>query len=76
MFARVLVRQDTGSRFMDPLVTTGMVEMPVGVYQLLDGIPVDAREGFRNVRTRGNDFRINQQLSVRADKNRDISTSP
>ena len=32
MFARVLVRQDTGSGFMDPLVAAGVVEMPVGIY--------------------------------------------
>ena len=64
MFTRVLVRQDIGSGFMNPLVTAGMVEVPVGIDQLFDGIWVDAREGFGNVRTRGNNFRINQQLSV------------
>ena len=74
MFTRVLVRQDTGSGFMDPLVAAGMVEVSVGVDQLFDGICVDAREGFRDVRTCGNDFRIDQQLSVRANENGDIST--
>jgi hypothetical protein len=74
MFTRVLVRQDTGSGFMDPLVAAGVVEMPVGVDQLFDRICVDARKGFRDVRTGGNDFRINQQLSVRASENSDIST--
>ena len=47
MFARVLMRQDTGSSLMDPLVTAGVVEMPVSVDQLFDGIRVDAREGFQ-----------------------------
>ena len=60
MFARVLVRQNTGSGFMDPLVAAGVVEMLVGIYQLFDGIPIDAREGFRDVRTCSNDSRINQ----------------
>jgi hypothetical protein len=50
MFTRVLVRKDTGSGFMGPLVAAGVVEMPVGVDQLLDGICVDARESFRDVR--------------------------
>ena len=48
IFTRVLVRHDTGSGFMDPLVAAGMVEMPVGVDQLFDGICVDSREGFRD----------------------------
>src|ERR1700758_3442353 len=42
---------------------------------MFDGICIDARESFGNVRTCGDDFRINQQLSVRASKNGDISTS-
>src|SRR5271154_5631679 len=75
MFARVLVRQDAGSGLVKPLVTTGVVEMPVSVYQMFDGICIDAREGIRNVRTRGDDFRIDQQLSVRTGKNGDISAS-
>src|ERR1700676_2115784 len=75
MFARVFVRQDTGSGFMDPLVSAGMVEMPVGVDQLFDRICVDACEGFRDVWTCGDDLRIHHQLSVRACQNGDISTS-
>src|SRR3984885_7561256 len=75
MFARVFVRQDTGSGFMDPLVATGMVEMPVGVDQLFDRIRVDARESFRDVWTCGDDLCIHHQLSVRACQNGDISTS-
>ena len=73
--ARVFVRQYASSGFVNPFVAAGVVEMPVGVYQLLDRICVDARESFRNVRTGGDDFRINQQLSVRAGKDSDISTS-
>ena len=36
MFARVFVRQDAGSCLMQPLVTTGVVEMPVSVDQLFE----------------------------------------
>jgi len=52
-----------------------VVEVPVSVDQLFDGIRVDALEGFRDMRTCGNDCRINQQLSVRASENGDIPTS-
>src|SRR5580700_4002156 len=34
MLARVLMRQNAGSGFMQPLVSTGVVEVPVTVYQL------------------------------------------
>ena len=74
MFARVLMRQDAGSGFMDPLVAAGVVEVPVRVDQLFDGIRVDAREGLRDVRTCGDDLRIDQELSIRASENGDIST--
>ena len=75
MFARVFVREDTGSRFMEALVAAGVVEMPVSVDQEFDRIHVDACEGFRDVRTRGDNLRIHHQLAVRACQNGDISTS-
>ena len=74
MLACILLRQDAGSGFVQPLVATGVVEVPVGVYQLFDGVLIDACEGFGNVRTRGDDFRVDEQLSVRAGKNGNIST--
>jgi hypothetical protein len=49
-----------------------MTEMPVSVYQLFDRICIDAREGCRNVRTRRDDLRVHQQLSVGAGKDGDI----
>jgi hypothetical protein len=51
-----------------------VIEVPVSVDQLLDGVRIDAREGCRNIRTRGDDFRIHQQLPVGAGEDSDIST--
>ena len=75
MFARVLVGKDAGSGLMDPLVAAGVVEVPVGVDQLLDGIGVDACDGLFDIWTGGDDFGIYEQLSIGAGENGDISTS-
>src|ERR1700720_1825193 len=75
MLARIFLRQDARPRFVHPLIATGVIEVPVRVDQLLDGIGVDARDRLRNVRTRGDDFRIHEQLSIGAGQNGDISTS-
>ena len=41
-------------------------------YQLFHGIGIDARQCFRNVWMRGDDFSIDKQLSVWPGKNGDI----
>ena len=76
MFARVLLRQDAGSGFVQPLVAAGMIEVPVSVDQLLDGVRIDARQSGGNIRTRGDDFCIHEQLPVGAGKNSDVSARP
>ncbi len=75
MYAGVLVGEDAGSGLMDPLVAAGVVEVPVGVDELFDGIGVDAGEGFFDVWTGGDDLGIDEQLSVRAGQDGDVSTS-
>jgi hypothetical protein len=75
MLARVLLRQDGGARLVKPVVATGMLEVPVSVDQLLDGVGVDAGQGPGNVWMCGDDFRADEQLSVGAGKHRDVSTS-
>lgn len=42
MLARVPMRQDAGAGLVQPLVATGVIEVPVRVDQLLDGIGIDA----------------------------------
>ena len=76
MFACVFVSEDAGSGFVDPLVATGVVEVPVGVDQLPDGIGVDACDGLFDVWTSGDDFGVYEQLSIGAGENGDISPSP
>jgi hypothetical protein len=51
-----------------------MIEVPVRVDELLDGVRIDAGESCRNVRPRGDDFGIDEKLSVRTRKNSDVST--
>src|SRR5258705_5088595 len=73
MFARVLVGKDAGSGLMEPLVAASVVEVPVGVNQLPDGIGVDACDGLFDVGTGGDDFGVDDQLSIGTGKNGDIS---
>src|ERR1700722_6208843 len=74
MLAGVLLCQDTGSGFVEPFVTSGVIEVPVSVYQLFDGVRINARQRCGNMGTCCDDFSINEELSVRAGKDGDIST--
>jgi hypothetical protein len=74
MLARVLLRHDAGSGFVQPLVAAGVIEVPVSVDQLLDRVHIDARQSRGNVWPRGDDSCIHEELSVGAGKNGDIST--
>jgi hypothetical protein len=74
MLARVFLCQDAGTGFMNPFVSTSVIEVPVRVNELLDGIRIDARDRFRDIRPGGYDLRIDEQLPVGAGKNGDIST--
>jgi hypothetical protein len=73
MDAGVLVGEDAGSGLMEPLVAAGVVEVPVSVDELFDGIGVDAGEGFFDVGTGGDDLGVYEQLSVGAGEDGDIS---
>src|SRR5580700_1278554 len=73
MLARVLLCQDAGSGFVQPFVTSGVIEVPVSVYQLLYGVRINARQRCGNMWTRGDDFSIDEELSVGAGKDGDIS---
>ena len=73
MLARVLLRQDASSGFVQPFVTSGMIEVPVSIYQLFDGVRINARQRCGNMRTRSDNFSINEELSVGAGKDGDIS---
>ena len=73
MLARVLLCQDASSGFVQPFVTSGVIEVPVSVYQLFDGVRINARQRCGNTRTRRHDFSINEELSVGAGKDGDIS---
>jgi hypothetical protein len=60
---------------VNPIVAAGVIEVPVSVDQLLYGICIDGRQGRRDSGARGYDFSLNQQFSVGASQNGNISTS-
>ena len=64
MDAGILVGEDAGSGLVDPLVAAGVVEVPVSVDELFDGIGVDAGESLFDVWTRCNDFGVYEEFSV------------
>src|SRR5579864_5266043 len=73
-FTGILVSQNACARLVQPIVAAGVIEVPVRVDELLDGVRIDAGKSRRNVRPRGEDFGIDEKLSVRAGKNCDVST--
>ena len=62
-----------GSCLVHPIISAGVIEVPVSVDQLLDGVGIDACQRFRNLRLRGLNFGVNEQLSVGPGEDRDIS---
>jgi hypothetical protein len=73
-FTGILVSQNACARLVHPIVAAGVIEVPVRVDELLDGVRTDTGESRRNVRPRGDDFGIDEKLSVLASKNGDVST--
>ncbi len=72
--ARILVSQNACACLVYPLVPASVIEVPVRVDELLDGIRIDAGQSRSNVRPSRDDFGIDKKLSVRPRKNGDVST--
>src|ERR1700730_4754040 len=64
MLARILVSQNACTRLVQPLIAARVIEVPVRVDQLFNWICVDAAESRRDVRARGDDFGIDEKVSV------------
>src|SRR5580704_15665649 len=75
-FAGILMSQNACACLVHPLVAAGVIEVPVRVDELLDGIRIDAGESRRKVRPRGDDFGIDEKLSVRTSKSAAINAFP
>jgi hypothetical protein len=71
---RTHIERDLQRLDQHPIVAAGVIEVPVRVDELLDGIRIDAGESRRNFRPRGDDLGIDEKLSVRTSKNGDVST--
>src|SRR5215470_15451394 len=75
MLAGVLMRQNSRPSGVQPFIPVGMVEVPVSVDKVLDWIGANARESFGNLRTSTCKSGIDEELTVSAGEDSDISTS-
>src|ERR1700752_3733055 len=74
MLAGVFVGNDPCADRMQPIVSAGMIEVPMGIDQVRDGFIAYARERFSELRARHADACIYKQLPVRTGENSDIAT--
>ena len=69
----LLVGEDGRAFAMQPLIAVGMVEVPMGIDQVLDRVGAEACEGLRDARTRGRNAGIHQKLAVSTGEDSDIA---
>ena len=74
MFASVIVRNDLCTDRMEPVVSTGVIKMPMRVDQVCDGLGADTRQRFSELRARNTNSAINKHLSVGTRQNGNIAT--
>src|SRR5215470_4503076 len=73
MFACVPVSDDGRAGFVDPLVAVGMIEVPVRVDEVLDGIRAYGIECVADLLSRGCESRVDEELAIAAGKNCDVA---
>jgi len=73
MLLRVFVRENAGAGRVEPGIAAGVVEMPMGINELADGLGTDTCQHLGNRGTRPRETGIDQQLSVPAGKHHDIA---
>jgi hypothetical protein len=73
MFAGVFVGNDLCPDRMEPLVSTGVIEVPMRVDQVCDWLGVQIRQAFSELRARDANSSINKYLSVGTRQNSDIA---
>jgi hypothetical protein len=73
IFSGVDVADDLGADRMQPFVAVGMVEVPMGVDQMGDGIGPEVGERLGDLRAGDADTAIDQHLAVRAGEHRDVT---
>src|SRR5215831_3706646 len=73
MFACVPVSDDGRAGFVDPLVAVGMIEVPMGIDEVLDGIRAYVIECVADLLSRGCESRVDEELAIAAGKNCDVA---
>ena len=71
--ARVLVGPDGGAGRVHPLVAVGVVEVPVGVDEDLDGLGVDGGEGFGELGLAGGVAGVDDELAFFGGEDGDVA---
>ena len=73
VLARVFMREDCRAFAVEPFVSVGMIEVPMGIDQMLDRVGAEAVGGFQDARLRGGDAGIDKNLAVAARQHGDIA---
>jgi hypothetical protein len=68
------MRKDGGALLVQPLVAVRVVEVPVGVDQVLDRIAAEVVDGFEDAGARRGDAGIDKQFAVGACRDGDVAT--
>ena len=64
MLARILLGDDLRAGRMQPFIAAGVIEVPMRVDQMRDGIGAEIGEGFLHLRARHADAGVNQHLAI------------
>ena len=73
MFAGVLLGDDLRPGGVQPFVAIGMIEVPVRVDEMGDGIGAESGKSFSDLRARHADAGIDKHLAVRARQHGDVA---
>ena len=71
--AGVFVGDDGGAGGVEPLVAVGVVEVPVGVDEVLDGVVGDGGEGLGDLGAGGGEAGVYEELAVGAGEDEDVA---
>ena len=72
MFLRVVLRNDLGSNRMKPLVAIGVIEVPVRVHEVGDGVGAKIGKSLRQLGPRHGNTPVDQDFAVRASEYCDV----
>jgi len=72
VLARVCLRDDLCADRMQPLVAVGVVEVPVGVDQMRDGLRAEIGKNLAELGTRHANAGIDEHFAIRARQNGDV----